>query len=369
MDFKELFNALKDGVKDGLKDAAPKAEAGQASSQDVSRETVIAAYKKYLDARDLSYTYNSAQGTLSMDFTLNNRLKSVSVVVTLPANAPYCQVRAHVEQSVPERRRPRLLEFIAARNMNFVFGRFLVDGARLAYEYVPEYGGLKEISDDFIARSVMIPLESLKTTGDELADIIGIGQNGEVEEADDEKTAGEAKDESAFLTPDDAIGLFCKVLDGSGYKYDVDFEQKSISASFRISSRVEIARLLINFSSSGYMIRFEPLTATPEENREKMVIALNHWNYHGFSAGNCEMCPEDGRIFYRFFVHYEKLPTLPKAVITKSLSCALDSFDNPPKDVTDLLLGPDPNEQKPEAGKLIEFPRGRRDGEDKAKDD
>ena len=69
MDFKELFNALKDGVKDGLKDAAPKAEAGQASSQDVSRETVIAAYKKYLDARDLSYTYNSAQGTLSMDFT------------------------------------------------------------------------------------------------------------------------------------------------------------------------------------------------------------------------------------------------------------------------------------------------------------
>ena len=365
MDFKELFNALKDEVKDTLKDAAPKggtAPTEAASSPDVTREMVIAAYKKYLDARDLSYTYNSTTGTLTMDFTLTNRLKSTKVVVQLPTEHPYCQIRAFVEQPLPQQCRRRLVEFIADRNMNFVFGRFLTDGEKLVYDYVAEYGGLKEISDDFIARSVMIPLESLKVTGDELADIIGVDGEGASVDAG-APTAGDAKGESGFLTPLDVMTQFCRVMDGLGYKYDTDADKKSLNALFQLNGRVEHARLLVNFNPNGYMIRFEPVTATPEENRDKMVLALNRWNYHVFDSGNCEMCPDDGRIFYKFFVHYEKLTTLPKQVILSSLHCALDSFDSPPKEVTDLLLGPEPNEEKPVPGKLIEFPRTRRDAD------
>ena len=363
MDLKELFNALKDEVKESLKDTAPKEappSAEAAPPTTATREMVIAAYKKYLDARDLSYTYNSTKGLLSMDFTLANKLESTTVVVQLPTDGSYCQIRAHLKQSVPQRRRGRLLEFIADRNLKFVFGRFLVDDENVAYEYVAEYGGLTEISDDFIAHSVMIPLESLKSTGDDLADIIGAGDGASAGE-DDGATPGEAKDESAFLTPTDAMALFSKAMDGLGYKYDTDTDKKSISALFKISSRVEHARLLVNFVPSGYMIRFEPVTATPEENRDKMAAALNRWNYDMFNAGSCEMCPADGRIFYKFFVHYEKLTSLSKQVILKSISCALDSFDNPPKEVTDLLLGPEPSEEEAAPGKLIEFPRARRD--------
>lgn len=389
------------GSDDGQKPTVP----AKAQAQ-VTREQVIDAFRKYLDARNLSYTYNDLLKIISMDFSLRNKLESVSVEILFDNDRPICVVRAHLSQEIPAWNKESVLNLLMKINSGLVNGAFSMDEGKIQFQNVADYDGLSEIKDEFIARSVMTSLDVLKVHGSSIhseitrkpkaeasseqsgggspvsggaprASIAAVhassapaaapsagtgaaestGSTTSTSSAASRVDGGDVRaDKGEYVTPRSAMSAVRKWLDKEGYKYDVDDDRLKIIAGFSVDSRARSATLSYGFYRNGYMVRMQVNDASvPEENREKMAAELNKWNY-SIDIGNYEMNVEDGRIFYRNYVVYEGDDHLASPVIGLTSNIAISAWNDPPEAVMDLLFGPLPKGE----GKVIELrPRGK----------
>lgn len=133
---------------------------------------VIGRVRDYLDDNDWKYEFNPDKNVIKMGVNIKSKLQSAKMLISF--NEGGYSVFAIPSMNADESSRPAVLEYISRANYGLRNGNFEMDlrDGEVRYKVYTNFKGLKDISNEVIDDSILIPPMMLQKYGDGLAAIM-----------------------------------------------------------------------------------------------------------------------------------------------------------------------------------------------------
>lgn len=136
----------------------------------------------------------------------------------------------------------------------------------------------------------------------------------------------------------DIVEAVRNYLDEDGWKYEYDEERRLIRAGVSLKSKLQSARLIVNFNESGYTVIAVPAIKADDASRMNVLEYISRANY-GLRNGNFEMDLNDGEVRYKTYTNCKGMDTIPTDVIEDSIVIPPVMFNRYGDGMAALMMG------------------------------
>lgn len=296
---------------------------------------VVTAFKEYMYRNGMFYS-DAKKDEVKCIFDLKNKLKTQKFSIIFHAE-DHVEVTTRLEDVPLKCGKEEFNKYKDYLRLKFakcewVLGMYMTIEVCI-YWTIP----FDVLSDDSIRHCLSVPVDTLKSIGDDLYDLLNTEPAVDAANESNESK----KEDFEWTTPNETMEMVKRCLDEKGYTYNISGGMIPwITMELKQNCRVGSADLIWEFSSAGMtsICRLFSNFSSNREKQEKMAFELNKMNYKKTRYGHYELNQEYKYIQYVSYVGYGKGVKLTyKAVRNVVEDCLTAWKGEVTKEVLDMI--------------------------------